>query len=290
MTNERPRRPQRPLVVLEVLENERVSDHLVRLTLGGDGFDDYQDRAATDKYIKILFADPALGLEMPYDLEALRETLPPEQFPVRRTYTVRRVDHEARTLQVEFVVHGADGVAGPWALAAKPGDRMCFGGPGGMYEPDPEADWHLFAGDETAIPAIEAAFEAMPADARGIAYVEVGGPADEFDLGAPAGIEVRWLHRGGDFTHENTILAETVEQGPWLDGDVQVFAHGEREVMKRLRKYIYDERGVDRKRMSLSAYWAHGRAEESFQADKSEAIGKIFDDEGAAPAVAPRAS
>ncbi|MFB0835419.1 siderophore-interacting protein [Arthrobacter halodurans] len=271
-------RPPRPQVVLEVLASETLSEHMVRLTLGGEGFAAYRNKDATDKYIKLLFADPALGLEPPYDLDALRARLAPEQLPVRRTYTVRRVDEEARTLQVDFVVHGDDGIAGPWAASARPGDRVCFSGPGGMYRPDPDADWHLLAGDESALPAIAAALEAMDDSARGIAYLEVAGPADELALAAPPGVAVHWLHRGGVFTPESTLLAAAVMEGAWLPGQVQVFAHGEREMVKALRRYLADEKGVDRRRMSLSAYWAFGRAEDTFQAEKREPIGQIFPD------------
>ncbi|MEE1622291.1 siderophore-interacting protein [Zafaria sp. J156] len=269
-------RPQRPQTVLEVLATERLSEHMVRLTLGGEGFAGYQDKDATDKYVKLLFADPALGLEPPYDLDELRSRLEPEQMPVRRTYTVRSVDPDAGTLQIDFVVHGDEGIAGPWAAAAQPGDKLCFNGPGGMYSPDPAAGWHLLAGDESALPAIASALEAMGPDARGIAYLEVASAADELELSAPAGIELRWLHRGGTFSPETTRLAAAVMAGQWLDGDVQVFAHGEREMIKALRRYLADERGIPRQRMSLSAYWAHGRAEDTFQAEKREPIGQIF--------------
>ncbi|QCU79058.1 siderophore-interacting protein [Citricoccus sp. SGAir0253] len=271
----RPRQPK-PTVVLEVVAAERLGPHLVRLTLGGEGFAVYQDKDATDKYVKLLFADPALGLEMPYDLEALRQRLTPEQMPVRRTYTVRSVDPDAGTLTIDFVVHGEDGLAGPWAAAARPGDRVCFTGPGGMYRPDPAADWHLLAGDESALPAIGAALEAMPADAVGQAIIEVAGPEDEIGLSVPAGITVTWLHRGGEFTPETTGLAAAVIDAEWREGTVQVFAHGEREMVKDLRRYLADVRGVDRRQMSLSAYWAHGRAEDAFQAEKREPIGQIF--------------
>ena len=37
-----------------------------------------------------------------------------------RTYTVREWDGERLT--IDFVVHGDEGVAGPWALPAQPGD------------------------------------------------------------------------------------------------------------------------------------------------------------------------
>ncbi|MEV4899969.1 siderophore-interacting protein [Citricoccus sp. NPDC055426] len=272
----RPPRQPKPPVLMEVVATERLSAHLVRLTLGGPGFEVYQDRDATDKYIKLMFADPALGLSMPYDMEQLRETLPPEKMPVRRTYTVRAVDQEAGTLTVDFVVHGEQGLAGPWAAQAQVGDPVTFGGPGGMFNPDPEVDWHLLAGDESAIPAIASALEAMPGSASGIAIIEVAGPEDEIPLSAPEGIEVRWLHRGDIFSPESTKLAHAVIETPWREGSVQVFAHGEREMVKDLRRYLSDVRGVDRKSMSLSAYWAYGRAEEAFQAEKSEPIGQIF--------------
>ena len=274
----RPARPPRPQVVLEVVRSVRLGPHLVRLTLGGPGFAQFQPKDATDQYVKLLFADPALGLTPPYDMDALRETLPMEKMPVRRTYTVRAVDRQAGTIDVDFVVHGDEGLAGPWAANAQPGDTVVFSGPGGNHLPDPEADWHLIAGDESAIPAIAATLEAMPSHTQGVVLIEVPGPEDELQLTAPEGIEVRWLHRGQMFTPETTQLAHAVMEVPWRDGTVQVFAHGEREMIKDLRRYLSDVRGVDRRQMSLSAYWAYGRAEETFQAEKREPIGKIFPD------------
>ena len=156
----------RPQTVLTVVAARRLTPHLVRLTLGGEQFDAvharWAEKGATDQYVKLLFADPALGLEPPYDLDALRERLAPEQLPVRRTYTVRRMDAAARTMDVDFVVHGASddgaapgrdgGLAGAWAASEPVGQQVAFLGPGGAYRPDPTADWHLLAGDEAALP------------------------------------------------------------------------------------------------------------------------------------------
>ena len=47
--------------------------------------------------------------------------------------TVRRVDVAAREIAVDIAVHGEHGVAGPWALAAEPGQPMYLMGPGGAY-------------------------------------------------------------------------------------------------------------------------------------------------------------
>src|SRR5699024_2508948 len=144
-------------------------------------FDLFQDSEAVDKYVKLLLPrDPAL--EPPFDLEELRKTMPKDELPVRRTYTVHSVDHEAKTLKMDFVIHGADGLAAPCAEKGKFCATLQFAGPDGKYQPDLAADGHLLAGDEAAIPAIAAALEAMPDDAVGNALIEVADAADEWQL------------------------------------------------------------------------------------------------------------
>lgn len=263
--------------MLEVLRREQLSPHLVRLHLGGAGFDAFAPNGFTDAYVKIHFAKPSLGLEPPYDLEALRETLAPEDLPVRRTYTVRAFDPVERTLSIDFVVHGTEGIAGPWAEAAKPGDRLVLAGPGGAYRPDPTADWHLFAGDESALPALASALEALPDDARGVALVEVHSADDEIPVRHPAGVELRWLHRGSDVAAgTSTVLSDAVRSLERQPGRVQVFAHGERETMKALRDIVLTQWGLPRADVSLSGYWAYGRTEDRFQAEKREPIGQVL--------------
>lgn len=268
-------RPPRPQIVLEVLERIQLSPHLVRIVAGGPGISQVEDNGCTDAYSKMLFAHPETALTPPYDLEVLRAELPIELLPSVRTYSIRRFDLETGCIWVDFVVHGDVGVAGPWADGAEPGDPLVLMGIGGAYAPDPDAGWHLLAGDDAAIPAIASALEAMPPHAQGVALIEVDGDADHLPLSAPEGIEIEWLHRDGAEPGTTTLLADAVRAVPWRDGRVQVFAHGERGAMKSLRPYLTDERGLDRAQLSLSAYWAHGRIEDTFQAEKREPIGQI---------------
>ncbi|MFC7403804.1 siderophore-interacting protein [Georgenia alba] len=271
-----PHRPPKPQIVLEVQRVERLAPHLIRVVAGGPGFASYEHNACTDRYVKLLFADPELGLTPPYDMAALREQLPPERMPSRRTYTLRWVDLDTEELAIDFVTHGDGGLAAPWAERARPGDTLVMSGPGGGYAPDPTADWHLLAGDDAALPAIAAALEALDSRAVGTVVAEVDGPEDEIALAAPPGVEVRWLHRAGAEPGTTRLLEDGVRAVPWRPGRVHVFAHGEREVMKALRDYLFGERGLAREHVSLSAYWAHGRAEDRFQAEKREPIGKIL--------------
>ncbi|WP_077490789.1 siderophore-interacting protein [Sinomonas mesophila] len=272
-----PARKARPTLDLVVVRTEQLSPHLVRVVAGGPGFDAFADNGFTDKYVKVSFPTALPGgtwPEGPVDLPALKEQLPPEQWPVIRTYTVRSFDPEARELALDVVVHGDEGLAGPWAAAAQPGDRIVCAGPGGAYSPDPDAEWHLFAGDEAALPAIAAALEALPEDAKGLAFLEIGSADDVVEISAPAGVEVRWLSREGFPAGETLVLAEAVAEATWLPGTPNVFAHGERGAMKELRA-IFKERGIPREKLSLSGYWALGRAEDQFQAEKKLPIGQI---------------
>jgi NADPH-dependent ferric siderophore reductase len=252
--------------VLTVQEVEQVSPDLIRITAGGDGYAEFTDNVYTDKYVKILFADPRHGLVPPYDLAQLREESP-EKLPTRRTYTIRSADPEAQKLVIDFVVHGDEGVAGPWARRAQPGDTLVVSGAGGGYRPEPSTPWHLLVGDHTALPAISSALEEMPADAVGHVLLTVTDPSDRVLPAAPAGVSVRW-------TETDDELLAALADLPWAEGHPGVFAHGERGTIKEVRALL-KQREVPRESLSISAYWARGRAEDQFQAEKREPIGQI---------------
>jgi NADPH-dependent ferric siderophore reductase len=265
----------RPQINLTVVRREELSPHMVRIIAGGDGFADYVDSSFVDRYVKIVFPQPGVEYAMPLDLWSIRETMPREQWPFTRTYTVRWVDTVARELAIDFVIHGDEGLAGPWAAAARPGDTMTFTGPGGAYNPAPDADWYLFAGDEAALPAIAATLESLPQEARGLAFLEVDGDADIQPIAAPDGVQVTWLQRNGAPAGTSGLLVSAVADSEWPAGRVDVFAHGERGYMKALRDVLFVQRGLERKQVSLSGYWAMGRVEDDFQAEKKLPVGQI---------------
>ncbi|BBU23499.1 siderophore-interacting protein [Mycobacterium xenopi] len=270
----------RPVHSFEVVRREQLAPHLVRVVLGGSGFDTFVPNDFTDSYVKLVFvADDVdvAALPRPLTLDSF-SGLPVEKQPVIRTMTVRRADPAARELTVDIVVHGEHGVAGPWAATAEPGQPMYLMGPGGAYAPDPTADWHLLAGDESALPAIAAALEALPDNAVGKAFIEISGPEDEIPLTAPQSVQVNWIYRGGradlvpeDRAGDHAPLIEAVKTTQWLPGQVHVFIHGEAQaVMHNLRPYIRKEREVDAQRASISGYWRRGRTEETFRQWKKE--------------------
>jgi NADPH-dependent ferric siderophore reductase len=283
---DRPVRAARSQHVLEVVRTEQLTPHLVRVHLGGEGTRALLEQAvpkrlaSTDAYVKLMLPQRGSGVTPPFDLPALRAALPPEALPAVRTYTLRHADPAAGTCAIDFVVHGDEGLAGPWAASAQPGDLVAASGPGGLYRPSAdEGVARVLLGDDSAVPAIAAALAAMPAGATGVALVEVDGPADELPLAHPAGVELRWIHRSRvPGAVPGALLVEAARALARPDGEVEVFAHGERGAMKELRALLQDGWGIDRRALSLSAYWALGRAEDRFQAEKREPVGAIFAD------------
>ncbi|MFD2183340.1 siderophore-interacting protein [Rhodoplanes azumiensis] len=252
----------RGIRVLEVLRTETVTPQMRRLILGGPEIAGFRADALN---LKILFApegvdDPGWPLEGPggkpiWPKDPVR--------PIVRTYTLRRFDAASGELAVDFVLH-ADGEATRFARRAKPGDRVGVGGPGGRaINP---ADWYLFAGDHTALPAIAAVLETLPDDAVGHAFVEVPDVAEEQSFRRPAGIALTWLHRDGRAPGRTTLLRDAVLALRWPDTATRPFAFiaGESATVRALRAYVRDARGMDRRQIHAIGYWRLGMTENAY--------------------------
>jgi NADPH-dependent ferric siderophore reductase len=252
----------------EVLRTERITPHMIRVVLGGEGLNEFDCGEYTDHYLKLQF--PADGVEYPepFDLAKIREEYPREQWPVTRTYTVRRWDKAARELSIDFVYHGDEGIAGPWAATVQPGALVRFAGPGGAYAPARDADWHLLAGDESALPAISSAIEHLDPGARAHVFLEVEGPEEEQQFKSAADLSVTWIHRDGARIGERLVAA--VRGFDFPAGDVHAFVHGEAAFVRDLRRLLRFEREIPRERLSISGYWRLGHDEDGWQSTKAE--------------------
>ncbi|MFH8466708.1 siderophore-interacting protein [Streptomyces sp. NPDC017991] len=279
---ERPARKTPKPHSARVVRTERLTPHMQRVVLGGEGLADFTAGTSTDHYVKLLFGAEGVTYPEPFDMARIREEFPREQWPVTRTYTVRAWDPEQRELTLDFVIHGDEGLAGPWAAHVQAGELVRFLGPGGAYAPDTGADWHLLAGDESALPAIGASLEGMPHGAQVRAFVEVSGPEEEqkFD----SAVEVVWLHRGDRPVGEALVAAVRALEFP--AGRMHAFVHGEAGFVKELRRLLRVERGIPREDISISGYWRLGHNEDGWQAAKRDWNAQVEAEQESAPPAA----
>ncbi|WP_432514619.1 siderophore-interacting protein [Kineococcus sp. SYSU DK001] len=296
----------------------RVGVSFVRVTLtspelGGFGAGGYDQR------FKVLLLDRPLAAYDPPegDWYTWWRELPDDVRPAMRTYTVRAFrPATARAwaeLDVDFVLHGVHGGhAGPasrWAAGAAVGDRLGIVGPsspgtgrmwGVEWAPPAEARTLLLAGDETAVPAVSAILEQLPAGVRATALLEVPDALDLLDLPSAADLTVEWLPRNGSHApgellqrrvHEVASALVDEVSSPLDDTDAlddalddvdldtgilwEVPEHaeaagpealyawlaGEAGVVKALRRHLVREVGVPRTSVAFMGYWREGRAE-----------------------------
>ncbi|MFE7665939.1 siderophore-interacting protein [Streptomyces celluloflavus] len=268
MAAERPARQKPVLHRAEVVRTERLTPHMVRVVLGGAGLAKFVAGEYSDHYVKLVFPLPGVAYPEPFDMAQIRADFPRDQWPRTRTYTVRSWDPETGELAVDFVVHGDEGLAGPWAATVQPGAEALLLGPGGGYAPRADADWHLLAGDESALPAIAASLARIPAGTPVHAFIEVADGTERQELDAPAGAEITWLHRDGAPVGRELVAAVAALEFP--PGQVQAFVHGEAGFVKELRRLLRVEREIPREDLSISGYWRRGHDEDGWQASKRD--------------------
>lgn len=253
----------------EVLRTQQLTPALVRLVLGGPGLDEFQAADGTDAYVNVAIPPAGATYGAVFDPDEVKATRPREEWPARRRYTVRRWDGAARELTLDVVVHGDQGAAGPWARAARPGDVLVMTGPSAGYHPDPGADWHLLVGDESALPAIAATLEALPAGARAVVRLVCDGPEHEVPLESAADVDLLWLHRSAE---RPTPLPDAVVALDFPAGRVHAFVHGEADEIRVIRRHLLTGRGLTRGDMSCSPYWRRTMTDEAWRAVKKEFV------------------
>ncbi|WP_136443628.1 siderophore-interacting protein [Pacificoceanicola onchidii] len=243
--------------VLTVKRAGYLTPNMIRVVFAGPELDGFpEDRNGAN--CKIMIPDPDESRE------AFAARLSGGPAPVRRTYTVRGFDPVTREMWIDFVAHGDNGPASRWAMQAKTGDFLGFAGPSGAKVTRFDADWYLVAADPSAIPVAAATLEAMPRDAKGVAIFEVTSAEDKQEIDAPAGIETHWLvHPHPE--QPSTAQEELIRALPWPSGRVQTCIAGESAVVRALRAFLHQEKGLPRADTYISGYWKIGLVEDEHQ-------------------------
>ncbi len=246
---------------LKVVDARQLTTNFRRIILGGDSLADFPDDYEGG-YVKLLFTPKGDAARSPSSLE-LRTS-------IKRSYTVRAVDTSARRLTLDFADHVVDhsklGPATAWAQGARIGDEISIVGPGRVKRLEPSADYIVAAADPTALPALAVNLELLPDTARGIAFVEALSEDDRLELKAPSSVDIRWIINPRP-SLEHFPLAEALTSMPWPEGRVSVWAAGEFNAMRPVRRYI-KERGVAKEDLYMSSYWKLGSTDEQHKKAK----------------------
>ena len=237
---------ERRILSTTVTDTAWLTPGMVRIVVGGPDLEGFGAGAFTDHYVKCRFGDKT------------------------RSYTVRAWDPDRSLLTLDFVVHGDRGVAGPWAAQAKPGDTLQMAGPGGAYTPSPDADWHLLAGDDAALPAIAVSLARIPAGVPAFVVLEVDGPEHRQPLESPGELTVVWLDRHAGPGEDPALQLDAIRALELPSGRGHAFVHGEATTVRVIRRHLLLDRGMSPESLSASGYWKLRRTDEQWRAEKRE--------------------
>ena len=230
---------------LEVTDTKFLGANMKRITLRGDDLSDFPENQESG-YVKIRFPKP---------LEDLNENTK-KNFDLR-SYTIRFFDSEKLELVLDFLLHGDSGPASKWASSAKKGEIIEIAGPGPAILASTNADWYLFAGDMTALPAIAVNLEKLSPESEGLALIEINSPEDKQELTKPQGVDVEWILNPDPLNGCHDLIA-ALEGVEWKGQNPYAWVAGEFELMRCARKLIKHERSFPKESMYLSCYWKIG--------------------------------
>ncbi|MET2825928.1 siderophore-interacting protein [Mesorhizobium shangrilense] len=179
--------------------------------------------------------------------------------PVARVYTIRALDVDKGIIDVDFAVHSGESVGAAWAMQATPGMKIGIMGPVGR--PVRQAGWYVMGADETGLPALARMLEALPAQTRGVAFVEIADDGERQEIANATGIELHWLTRNGVPAGEDRRLADAVRAVAWPK-DVSTFGWfaAEAAAAKVMREHWRGTLGLGRDETLAAAYWRRGAA------------------------------
>ncbi len=171
---------------------------------------------------------------------------------VKRRYTIRHARPDVGEADLDVLLHG-EGAGSSWGEHAAPGDPVQFQGPRGKLEVR-AAGHHVLCGDESALPAIAAIAEALPAEETAIAVLEVRDAADEL----PVRADVHWVHRGERPPGTPDLLVAEAATLEVPHAQAHFYLLGETRSMVALRA-LFEERGARHDSIFVKGYWNIGR-------------------------------
>ena len=241
--------------IVSVRSVATVTPFMARVTLGGDALAGLEiDEPAAS--VRLLLPPPgSTELAMP-TWNGNEFLLDDGSRPIIRTFTPLDLDPERLEISLEVVLHEG-GAASSWVGSANAGHPAALSGPGRGYTIDPTAGSYVLAGDETALPAIGQLIASMPGDTRVEVVVEVRHPDARHPLPSHDGAHVTWVVVDPDAPPGDALVSaiEALEFG----ATTRVWAAGEAGAMQRIRRFLREQRGIDRSHATVRGYWKHDR-------------------------------
>jgi NADPH-dependent ferric siderophore reductase len=255
------------LFQLRIARSRRLSRSFQRVTLVGDDLHEF-DYAGFDHWFRFFvprasgapFALPGVvGRSWWTSYLALDETSRPHC----SNYTVadvRRTD-DGVELDVDVVLHwdAAGELSAPvarWATTAEDGSPVAILDQGLIFDPSSDAGETILVCDETGLPAVRGILGGLPAEAQGVAIIEVPTADDVLSLAAPAGMRIDWVVRDDEHAVPGVAALAALQSVGSRSADDYAYIVGESNLATEGRRTLH-RNGIPKSQITFSGYWKH---------------------------------
>jgi NADPH-dependent ferric siderophore reductase len=210
---------------LQVAKVQHLAPDYVSVTFKGETLHDFVS-ASYDDHVKFMLSDEE-----------------------RRDFTPRSYDNVAGELTIEFALH-ASGAASDWARQAAVGQTAVIAGPRGSMIIPLDYDWHILAGDASALPAIRRRLEELPRAAR-VQVLVAADSAASLAFHSEAQVTLQLLD-------SQAALLAAIRALQLPPGDGFFWFAGEASVAAQVRDAVFADKEHPREAARISAYWKQG--------------------------------
>jgi len=237
-------------LMAHVVRTADLTPRMRRVTLGGEALRSLVGACLPADALKLYLPTPGQAA-----LPAKFLMLPGGRKQVNvRAYTIRYFRPETLELDIDIFIHG-ESPGSMWAQTVQPGEQIGFIGPRHDYRNVPSVEWQLFAGDESALPAIASILESLPQGSRAYAFIEVQDQSDELPVESLGDVNLAWLHRGAA-AHASHPLEDALKAFSMPAGKGYCWVAGNSSVVKHIRKHLVSEWHLAKEQLFAMGYWS----------------------------------
>jgi NADPH-dependent ferric siderophore reductase len=119
-------------------------------------------------------------------------------------------------------------------------------------------DWHLLAGDDTALPAMARRLAELPVHTKALAVIEVDNAADVQRLAHSCTAEIEWVLCHGVPAGESHALIDRMRELAFPQGSYYAWVAAETQVARALRRLLIECKHASPKALKAASYWRIG--------------------------------
>lgn len=227
---------------------------VLRVRIAGEPLTDYRPDRPAEAFRLLLPPPGADRVDFPHaGPDGLPQWHPDQQRPSLRGFTVRSVP-EPGMIEFDVLLRSEP----TWPMQVRIGQLLGVAGMRHGYAARAGTTRHLLIGDRSALPAVSAVVENLPAGSRCDVVLGVDDPAERDLLPTGDQVRVRWVPAGEAGSASVDALAGLSAADPVVAEHSHGYVVGEVHQVAAVHRYLTGQLGLPTEHVQPIVYWERG--------------------------------